>query len=443
MTTPAKKPAKAPITALRGQLVRFIGDPFVVKPSSAISHETDGAIVIKDGLIAGVGPAGEVLQRWPEANVETVGTGLILPGFIDCHVHYPQFRIIASYGARLFEWLKTYTFPEELRFADPDYARQIADAFLETLVRNGTTSASVYATVHAHSAEILFEAASRRDMRIATGKMMMDRDAPDGLLDTAQSGYDDSAKLARTWHGKGRATYAISPRFAPTSTPEQLEAAAALWDAYPDALMQTHLAEQPEELAKVKSLFPDTRDYLDVYEQAGLLRPGANFGHAIYLSARERSAICEADAAISHCPTSNLFIGSGIFDLKSLKEVAQSVRIGLATDVAGGSSFSMLATMKAAYEIAQLNHSTLHPVQAWYLATTGSARVMRLQDQVGNLDTGMEADIVVLDTGDNPTLEMRLRQAEKIEDVLFAYMILGDERSIASTYVSGQLQHTR
>ena len=429
--------------AIRGRLVRFLADPFIVPPGDAIAFDEDGIVVFRDGLIDALGPADEMLARTPDLEIDHVPDGIILPGFIDCHVHYPQLRIIASYGARLFDWLNTYTFPEELRFADAAYARATAELFLDELARNGTTSACVYSTVHACSADALFAAAEARGVRIATGKMMMDRGAPEGLLDTVQTGYDDSARLAGKWHGRGRATYVISPRFAPTSSPEQLEAAGTLWNGNPDALLQTHLSEQVEEVAHVGRLYPDARDYLDVYERAGLLRPGANFGHAIQLTDRERAAICESGAGISHCPTSNQFIGSGLFDLAGMKSMSPAVPVGLGSDVGGGSSFSMLDTMRAAYEVAQLRQASLHPVQALHLATSGAARVMRLDHKVGNIAVGLEADITVMDPAATPLLATRTPRAESISDVLFALMILGDDRAILRTYSAGRLIHTR
>ncbi|MEM9028272.1 MAG: guanine deaminase [Pseudomonadota bacterium] len=430
-------------TAVRGQVVTLIDDPFVVSPTDAIQFWSDGVVVMRDGLIEAVGAADDVLPAWPGISVERFADDLILPGFVDCHVHYPQLGVIASYGARLFDWLNTYTFPEELKFSDPQYASTIAERFLDELARNGTTSACVYATVHSASVTALFEAAEARGIRIATGKMMMDRNAPPDLTDTVQSSYDESIALAGMWHGRGRLTYAVSPRFAPTSTPEQLEAAGAVWDAYPDALLQTHMSEQTDELKTVADLFPSTRDYLDVYESAGLARPGANFGHAVHLTDRECDALRGAGAGISHCPTSNLFLGSGLFDLAGLRNGTDAVPVGLGTDVGGGTSFSMLATMQDAYKIAQLRDTSLHPICAFYLATVGSAAVMRMTDKVGNLERGREADLIVLDPKATPVLAERCGRVETISDVLFALMILGDDRVVKRTVSAGKTLYAR
>ncbi len=428
---------------LRGQVLRFIDDPFSAGPDAALLHETDGAIVIKDGQIVDVGPAATTVPPDVDTQIEHHRDRLILPGFIDCHVHFPQYHIIASYGARLFDWLRTYTFPEEMRFADPAYAQAVAAKFLDQLARHGTTSASVYATVHPGSVTALFEAAEARGMRIATGKMMMDRSAPAALRDTAQSAYDDSAALAATWHGRGRATYVISPRFAPTSTREQLQAAGALWRAFPTAGLQTHLSEQIDEVAQVQADFPDAEGYLDVYDRAGLVGPGANLGHAIHLENNEIARMREAGAAVSHCPTSNQFLGSGLFDLATLRRGDDPIPVGLATDIGGGSSLSMLATMRSAYEVAQLRGRTLHPVEALYLATCGSAQVMRLTHCVGNIATGLEADIVIVDPAATPMLADRTQRCESISEVLFALMVLGDDRCIAETISGGTTLYAR
>ncbi len=427
--------------ALRGEVLRWGGDPFHTPPEQAIRFETDGAVVIQDGVIQAVGPAETTLAAYPGVPVTRCGDKLILPGFVDCHTHYPQTEIIASYGAQLLDWLNTYTFPEELRFADPAHAHRIAGRFLDTLARHGTTSASVYCTVHPESVEALFEAAAARNLRLAAGKMMMDRHAPEGLTDTPQTGYEHSKALLERWHGQNRLAYAISPRFAPTSTQDQLEAAGALWAEHPGALMQTHISENHKEIAWVADLFPEARDYLDVYQRAGLTGPGANFGHAIHLSDRECAALRETGAGVSHCPTSNLFIGSGLCDVHGLR--AEGIPVGLATDVGGGSSFSMLTTMKAAYEIAQLRGVSLHPAQAYHLATQGSAQVMRMADKIGDLAPGLEADITILDPDATPILAARTRRADSISDLLFALMILGDDRAVWRTYSGGALIHDR
>ena len=424
--------------AVRGQTICFVDDPFRVAPAAAIRHERDGVVVIEDHIIAAVGPADEVLAAYPGVAVAHYPGDLIMAGFVDVHVHYPQTRMIASYGRQLLNWLNDYTFPAELAFADAAVGAATAELFLDELVRNGITTAGVYGTVHPQSVDAFFAAATRRGMRMAAGKVMMDRHAPDGLTDTAQSGYDESEALIGRWHGRDRCTYAITPRFAPTSTGAQLAAAGALWQAYPDALMQTHLSENQAEIAWVKELFPAAVDYLGVYEMFGLVGPGAIFGHAIHLTEREIALFRASGSAIAHCPTSNLFIGSGLFDMAGLRASASPVCVGLGSDVGGGSSFSMFATMKAAYEIAQLRGFSLHPVQAFWLATVGGAQAMRMADRIGNLAAGLEADLIVIDPASRPLIAARMAQAVDISDVLFAQMILADDRALRAVYCNGR-----
>ncbi|MCH8139092.1 MAG: guanine deaminase [Proteobacteria bacterium] len=424
---------------LKGQTLTFTDDPFRVGPEAAVAHQSDGAVWIEDGLIRAVGPAEEILERAPTAPVVDYGDCLITAGFVDCHAHYPQLSMVASYGEQLLEWLEKYTFPTESAFADTDHARAAAGFFLDQCLRNGITTSSVYATVHPGSVDAFFEAASARGLRMGCGKVLMDRNAPDALRDTAQTGYDQSKALIERWHGIGRNIYAITPRFAPTSSPAQLEAAGALWKEYPDTLMQTHLSENPKEVAWVAELFPEAPDYFGVCEEFGLAGPGAIFGHAIHLTARERAAIRDTGSAIAHCPTSNTFMGSGLFDMEGLRDSARPVTVGLATDVAGGSSLSMFATMRTAYEIAQLRGYSLHPAKAWYLASAGSAAAMRLDRRIGNLAPGMEADMVVIDLASTPLIARRMAGADSLWDALFAQIILADDRAIRATYAAGRL----
>lgn len=441
--TPSGRKSKADgRLAIRGATLRFRADPFIVPPDEAIAHDSDGVVVVEDGRIIDVGPAA-VLQRYPGIAVDRYPGHLVLAGFVDCHAHYPQVRVIASYGKQLIDWLNDYTFPEEQRFADPAYAREVAELYLDECFRNGTTTASVYCTVHPQSVEAFFEAAAARGAAFAAGKVLMDRNAPKGLRDTAQRGYDQSKALIERLHGRGRFTYVITPRFAPTSSPAQLEAAGTLWREHPGTLLQTHVSENRREIAWVGELFPEAPDYMGVYERHGLVGPGANFGHAIHLAPREIGLFRDSGAAISHCPTSNTFIGSGLFDLMGLHAGARPVTVGLATDVGGGSSFSMLATMKAAYEIAQLRGESLDPVRAFYLATVGSATVMGMQRQLGNLVAGNAADIVVIDMASSPLLAERMRRASNVRDALFARIILADDRAVRATYVAGRKVYDR
>jgi guanine deaminase len=359
----------------------------------------------------------------------------LLPGFVDAHVHYPQTAIIASWGKRLIDWLNTYTFPEEMRFGDADYARTVADRYLDIALAQGTTTMCSYCTIHPESVTAYFESAKTRGMRVLGGKTCMDRNAPDGLRDTAQSAYDDSKTLLETWHGQGRASYVITPRFSPTSTPDQLSALGALWAENPDCLMQTHLSEQTDEIAWVKSLYPSARDYLDTYEAHGLLGANGLYGHAIHLEPRERARLHEVGAALIHCPTSNTFIGSGLFDMPGL--LNDGHRIGLATDTGGGSSFSMLRTMAAAYEVAQLRGTALHPSALIWLATEGSARSLGISDKVGTLAPGTEADFIALDLASTRSIAQRSAEAKDIWEALFPTIMMGDDRAISGTWIMG------
>jgi guanine deaminase len=418
-----------------GQTLHFEGDPFALGPEAA-HHDSAGALLVRAGRIAARGPAAALRAAHPQARVVDHGQALLMAGFVDAHVHYPQTRIIASWGKRLIDWLNSYTFPEEMRFADPAYARAVAEDYLDLVLAAGTTTVCSYATIHPGSVEAFFEAAAARDMRVLAGKTCMDRNAPEGLRDTAQSAYDDSKALMQRWHGQGRADYVITPRFSPTSTPAQLEALGALWAEHPDCLMQTHLSEQTDEIAWVRGLFPEARDYLDTYEAHGLLGARGVYGHAIHLEPREIDRLTEAGAALVHCPTSNSFIGSGLFDMAGL--VARGLPVGLATDTGGGSSFSMLRTMAAAYEIGQLRGTPLHASQLLWLATQGSARALHLADRIGNLAPGMEADFIALDLASTPAIAQRSARAEDIWEALFATIMLGDDRAIAATYLAGQ-----
>jgi guanine deaminase len=428
---------------LRGQVLSYRDDPFLVEPDAAAQFESDGAVLIENGIIQRVGPAQAIIEENPQLNVEHYGQDLIMAGFIDCHVHYPQYEIIASYGEQLLQWLNRYTFPAELKFGDARYARHAADFFLDECLRNGTTTASVYATVHPQSVDAIFSAAKARGMCMATGKVMMDRNAPDGLIDTPQSGYDQSKGLIEKWHGRDRLKYVVTPRFAVTSTQEQLEAAGALWQAHPTALMQTHIDESAEEISLVRKLFPGAVDYFGVYEQCGLVGRGSNFGHAIHLTQREREAFRATGSGISHCPTSNLFLGSGLFDMQRLRDGANDIPVGLATDIGGGSSLSMLQTMKASYEICRLNGYNLHPAKAFYLATCGSAQVMCLEDRIGNVEVGGDADLIILDLHSTPAITNRMRFVEDMWDVLFVQMMMADDRAIRATYINGKKQYAR
>ena len=417
---------------LLGQVLSFSGDPFADGPSAA-RHDSHGAVLVEGGRITDVGPATALCARHPAARLTDYGRALISAGFIDAHVHYPQTAIIASWGKRLIDWLNHYTFPEEMRFGDPAYAADVAERYLSLALAHGTTSMCSYATTHPTSVDAFFAAARLRGLRAFAGKTCMDRNAPAGLCDTARSAYDDSKRLLQRWHGKDRLSYVITPRFSPTSTPDQLHALGALWAEHPDCLMQTHLSEQVDEVAWVRALHPQSRDYLDTYEAQGLLREGAVFGHAIHLTQREKDRLAEAGASVVHCPTSNTFIGSGLFDMS----LTRSLRVGLATDTGGGSSFSMLRTMAAAYEVAQLRGQALHPSHLWWLATVGSARALRAEHQIGNIAKGMEADLTVINLASTPAIAQAADRATDIWQALFPTIMLGDDRAIQAVWVGG------
>ena len=421
---------------IQGRILSFSENPFNNNFSFDSLSIDNKYIYIHDNLIEGIYDALNLNPAYDSAERIDHGDHVIMAGFVDAHVHYPQTAIIASWGKRLIDWLNTYTFPEEMRFGDPDYATEIATRYVDFALRNGTTSMASYCTIHPESVEAFFTAAADRSMCVVAGKTCMDRNAPGGLRDTAKSAYDDSKALIERWQGQGRAHYAITPRFSPTSTPEQLEALGALWAEHPECLMQTHLSEQTDEIAWVRELFPNARDYLDTYETFGLLGERGLYGHAIHLEPREMDRLAEVGASVVHCPTSNTFIGSGLFNTAGM--MAREINVGLATDTGGGSSFSMLRTMAATYEIAQLRGVALHPAQLLWLATCGSARALHLDNQIGNIASGMAADMVVLDLASTPAIAQRSARAEDIWEEIFPTIMMGDDRAIAATYVAGQ-----
>jgi len=432
------------VSVLRGTVVTCRDDPFLSDPAKAFAVETDGIVICRDGLIEAVGPAAELRARVPGVVAVTDYSGcLIAPGFIDTHVHYVQTGIVASYGTQLLDWLDRYAFPAEMAFEDAGHAAAMAKVFCDELLRNGTTTALVFCAVYPQSVEALFAEAERRGMRIAAGKVLMDRNAPEKLRDTAQQGYDDSKALIARWHGRARCLYAITPRFAGTSTPAQLDAAGALWREHPDVLVQTHIAENRREIEWTAALFPARKNYLDVYDHHGLTGKRAVLAHGVHLSEDELCRCHESGTALSHCPTSNLFLGSGLFRIGAAKDARRPVQVGLGTDIGGGTSFSLLATMGAAYEIAQLNGHALGAMEAFYLATLGGARALALEDRIGSIAPGKEADLVVLDPKATPLLEVRNERSESVEDILFALMMLGDDRAVRATYVAGKPAHAR
>ncbi|WP_435259698.1 guanine deaminase [Thioclava sp. FR2] len=423
---------------LKGRVLSYVGDPFF---EGVAATRLEEALVIHEGKIVAVGCSDDLSARYPAAESLDYGQALISAGFVDAHVHYPQTAIIASWGKRLIDWLNSYTFPEEMRFSNLSYAETVAERYLDLTISNGTTSFCSYCTIHPESVDAIFSAARNRGARIWAGKTCMDRNAPEGLRDSAQSAYEQSGRLLEKWHGKGRTSYVITPRFSPTSTEEQLEALGQLWAANPSCLMQTHLSEQTDEIEWVKSLFPTARDYLDTYERHGLLGTGGLYGHAIWLTEREKDRLKEVDASLIHCPTSNTFIGSGLFAMQALKSAGH--RIGLATDTGGGSSFSMLRTMAAAYEVGQLSHSALHPSELWWLATVGSAKALRADHLIGNIAPGMEADLVVVDLASTPAIAQATARAEDIWQAIFPTIMMADDRAIRQVWINGKIAHSQ
>jgi len=423
---------------LTGRTLSFSGDPAV--DASSVKYTENGAVLVSDGHILWTGQAGEEPADLSDgAECHDYGDNLILPGFVDGHVHYPQIGVIASFGTQLLDWLEIYTFPEEARFADRDYAERTAKLFLDLLVANGTTTAAVYCTVHLESAEAFFAESSARNMRMIAGKILMDRNAPQNVRDTAQSGYDNTKSLIEKWHGRGRNLYGVTPRFAPTSTPAQLEACGTLMSEFEDVYLQSHVSENIEEVQWVKELFPGARSYQDVYAQYGMLGSRALYGHAIHMDEADLAQAAETGTKFVHCPTSNLFIGSGLFRMAEI--CASGVDVMLGSDVGGGTSLSSFATMKAAYEISQFCGYSLTPEEAFWLSTSGGAETLSLGDRIGKLEAGFEADIIVLDLYSTPIIRQRMNQAKSLRDMLFAQMILADDRAVRATYVAGNLVH--
>ena len=431
----------ADVRAFRGEILDFVGDPATLG-ETAWRHFADGVLVVRGGKVAAVGPAAAMLAAIPDGAVVTDYRGkLILPGFVDTHVHYAQTDMIASHGAQLLEWLEKYTFPAEARFADPEHARDVAAFFVAELLRNGTTTAMVFATTHKVSVDAIFEAARARSMRVIAGKVLTDRNVPQAIRDTAESGYDDSRALIAQWHGRERLTYAVTPRFAPTSTERQLDLCGRLLEEHPDVYLQSHVAENLGEVAWVAELYPWSRSYLDVYDHFGLLRERAVYAHCIHLDAADRKRMADTGAAMSFCATSNLFLGSGLFDLGAAHECG--VRVGLGTDVGAGTTLSMLRTMEESYKVCQLAGQSLSPMQAFYLATLGGAAALYLEDRIGNFDIGKEADFVVLDPKATPHLARRMERTTTLAERLFAFMIMGDDRAVLATHILGAREHAR
>jgi len=403
-------------------------------------YESDAIVAMADGLITHFGPADTVRAELPPGtHIKECGRdALILPGFIDCHVHYPQTQIIGAYGEQLMTWLDKYTFVAEQQFADPAHARAVAEIFLDECLRNGTTTVASFCTVHAQSVDAFFEAAAKRGMRTIAGKCLMDRNAPEALRDTAQRGYDESKALIARWHGKGRASYAVTPRFAPSSTPEQMQMAGALWKESSGTYLQSHVSENRDEVEFAHRVYPERNGYLDIYDHYGQLGPRAIYGHGIWLTDAEWARVHETGTAIAHCPTSNMFLGSGLFEMRKAKQKDRPVRVGLATDVGAGTSLSMLKTMGAAYQVSQLGGHPLSAPLILYLATRGAAQALYLEDRIGSIAVGMEADLVVLNTKSTDFFEFRMKRCESLEEMLFVLMTMADDRAVTKTVIANQ-----
>lgn len=423
--------------AFRASILHCLDDPGDDGHDGAIEYFADGVLVVDAGRVAELGPAEQLLPRLGEAiELTDYRGGLLLPGFIDCHVHYPQLGIVASYGEQLLDWLERYTYPAERRFADREIADQVAGEFLDEMLASGTTSALIFATVHMGSVDAIFEAARERRLRIASGKVLMDRNCPEYLRDTAESGYEESRELLQRWHGCDRLGYAITPRFAPTSSARQLGLAGRLAAEFPDTHVHTHLAENRREIEWVAKLFADIDSYLGVYRAAGLVRERSVFAHCLHLKDGDHRCMAESGAAIAFCPSSNLFMGSGLFDLARARR--HRVPVGLGTDIGAGTTLSLLKTAGEAYKVLQLQGQNLSPWQAIYLATLGAARALRWDDLLGNFRRGKEADFVVVDTAATPMQRLRAAQAQDLPEALFTLVMLGDERSITATHVLGE-----
>ena len=417
------------IQAYRASILHF-------QNSGNADYFADGILVVENQTIKQVGHASELLSQVDGASLMDLTGKLIMPGFIDTHIHYPQVDVIASYGEQLLDWLNNYTFPTELQFKDKAFASETANFFLDELLKNGTTTALVFGTVFKESVDAFFEASQARNTRMICGKVMMDRNAPEGLCDTPQSSFDDSQALIDQWHENGRQLYAITPRFAITSTREQLEKAGELVKNNPSVYMQTHLSENKAEIAFVKELFPERKSYLDVYDHYGLLGPRSVFAHGVHLDETDYQRLSETQSSISFCPTSNLFLGSGLFSLEDSKKY--NVPVSVATDVGGGTSFSMLQTLNEAYKICQLNNYSLAPLEGFYMMTLGNAKTLKLDDKIGNFASGKEADFVVIDLQGTPLMARKQAKCRTLEETLFSLMMLGDDRAISETFVAGR-----
>lgn len=426
--------------AIRGSILHF---PRVTNaPDKDFQYIEDGLLVTRNGKVIDIGSYKDIFANHTEALHIDYSGKLISAGFIDSHLHFPQTEMIASFGEQLLEWLEKYTFPTEEKFKDHSYCEKMANVFIQQLLRNGTTTAMVYGSVHKQSADALFAESQRRNMLMIAGKVSMDRNCPQALRDTPQQSQRDNADLIDKWHGKNRQYYALTPRFAPTSTPEQMSALSELAQQYPDVFIQTHLSENQHEIDWVKALYPQFSSYLDVYHHYNLVRPRAVFGHCIHMQPSEWERMAETGATIAFCPTSNLFLGSGLFQYSEAME--RGIHVNLATDVGAGTSFNMLKTLGEAYKVCQLNHTKLHALEGLYHMTLGAAASLKLDDKIGNLNPGTDADFVVIDPCFDDLTTLRLKDSSSSpEDLIFALSMLGDDRAIKETWILGELAYNK
>jgi len=428
-------------TAVRASFLHFKSDPD--KTGDAFEYFEDGLLILARGRVQMLAEsASEWIDHLPDGSIFYDYSGLlVMPGFIDTHAHYPQTEIIASHGLQLLDWLEQYTFPTETKFCDREHADKIAAFFCDEMLRNGTTTSAVYATVHSESVDAIFEAARSRDLCMIAGKSMMDRNAPEDLCVSAEDSYRQCSDLIKRWHLNERLHYAVTPRFAPCSSPQQLELCGQLLGEHPDLYLQSHVAENRDEVRWVSELFPQSRSYLDVYDGFGLLGPRSVFAHCIYLDEADRQCMGSSGAAIAFCPTSNLFLGSGLFSLDAACE--HGIRVGIGTDVGAGTSFSMLHTLNEAYKVCQLSGQSLAPLKAFYLVTLGAAGSLYLDHRIGNFHAGKEADFIAIDLQATELMQRRMETALSLEDRLFALMMLGDDRCIRATHVMGHRRYQR
>lgn len=419
----------------KGDILIYNENPGVDANENSYSFHEDGLLITKKDKILFAGSADHAPFPVSDLPVTSFTGKIITAGFVDTHIHYPQINMIASFGEQLLEWLERYAFPAEKKFKDSSYAKIMADEFLKELHRNGTTSALVFSTVHKSSAYALFAEAQKYNMALLTGKVLMDRNAPEWLTDTPETGYNDSKSLIEKWHKVDRLRYAVTPRFAITSSPEQLELAGRLLKEHPDVYMQTHLSENKKEIESVARLFPDSSGYLDVYDRMGLATDHSVFAHCVHLTDDEYTVMKARNSAIAFCPCSNMFLGSGLFNLNKARK--HDVKMGLGTDVGGGNSFSILQNLNEAYKVAQLRSQKLHPIQAFYYATLGGANALNLSHKIGTLKKDYYADFIVLDPGATDLMRLRLKNASTLTDKLFILMMMGDDRCVEAAYIAG------